>query len=282
MNEKYKLIPTAALVMHWAEELYQRKPANHFLDTLDLSAGDNILKECNETCNWYKEVILNRNNLIYHLISHQLLETQEKPQIVILAAGMCPLSINLLYQYGSKIAHIFEIDKAHMEKKSRIYKEMFPEYMNKLTCFSFDITRRDLINHLYHEEHFKIERPTLVIAEGISYYISPTDLKKLIIDFSSPQRMNRFIVDYQVPYNEVNDNKRHIPQNIFGIIRDHCQVPPPITTYTQNDLEYLFEEVWGKVDENYDLKNMEFLRKGKNEYFKTRKEGWIECVVGKI
>ncbi len=281
MREKAKLDSTAALVMYWAEELYQQTPLDQYWDYLDLTKGKDLLKRCNEICNWYDEVILNRKILIQDAAISSLLSNSEPTQIIIMAAGMCPLSLKLLNKYQRKISHVFEIDKSYMEQKSRIYHEFCPEQSDQISCVSMDITSSDFINQLKYQEHFEIEKPQIVITEGISYYLSQKDLKKFIINFSSPTRKNYFIMDYLLPFVEVNLERRHIPKDIFGVIQEHCQTEA-ITTYTPNDIETILMEAGGNLEENYTLYNMEFKRKGHNRYFITPEDGWINCAIGKI
>jgi O-methyltransferase involved in polyketide biosynthesis len=281
MKEKAKLQPTAALVMHWAEDLYQQKPFDHYLDYLDLTSGDDLLKRCNTICDWYNEVILNRKILIHDMAILSLLSNKEPTQIIIMAAGMCPLSLKILNKYQNKVSHVFEIDQSYMGEKSRIYEEFCPERSNQVSCLSMDITSPDFINQLKYHEHFETEKPKIVIAEGISYYLSVNDLKNIIINFSSPSTKNFFIMDYLVPFNEVNPERRYIPKDIFGVIQDHCQMSE-ITTYTRTDIENIMRDAGGNLQENYTLNNMEFQRKGQNRYFITPADGWVNCALGTL
>lgn len=281
MEKKAKLQPTAALVMHWAEELCQQKPLNGYLDYLDLNEGEELLKICNDICNWYHEVILNRKSIIYNMVVSSLISNLEPSQIVIMAAGMCPLSLKILHEYKNKVSHIFEIDQGYMKQKRRIYREFYPERSNQVTCVSMDITRPDLINQLQYQECFDIGKPQIIIAEGISYYLSSNELEKLMNNFSSSYNGNKFIMDYLLPFYQINNERRNIPQDIFRIIQEQCGIPE-ITTHTRDDIKKVLRGAGGHLHESFNLNEMEFKRKGRNRYFMNPDDGWIECALGTI
>jgi O-methyltransferase involved in polyketide biosynthesis len=281
MKGEFNLEPSAAMVMQWAKGYYCRPPVKIFLDNLDLSAGDELLNNCNEVCDWYREVILNSKHLINYLTINTLFDQPKKSQVVILGAGMSPLALELIYHYPNKVSNVFEIDKHYMNKKKMIYEDLFPEYAQRITCTEMDVSRRDLINKLESSTSFELEKPILVISEGISYYITINDLKKLLIDFSSPQRHNSFLLEYLVPLNQITDQRKDIPEEIFEIIKDSRNIPN-IYHYSYNQLESLFKAVWGKIISHYTLKEMENLRTSSNKFFNSTEEGWIECVLGKI
>jgi hypothetical protein len=144
-----------------------------------------------------------------------------------------------------------------------------------------DISRRDLINKLESQYNFQLENPTLVISEGISHYLTINDLKKLLIDFSSPQRQNSFLMEYLVPLEHVKPVRREISEEIFKLITTCCNLPLT-SRYSYDELDGLFKAVWGKITEHYNLQAMEYLRTRTNKYFNSGEDGWVECVLGKI
>ena len=279
--KKIKLKSTATLVMHWSQELYQQKPLDRYMKYLDLNEGEYLIKRCDDICDWYKEVILNRKMLIYDNVILNLISNKEPSQIVIIAAGMCPLSLKILQNYENRVSHIFEVDQSYMEQKTSIYNEFYPEHSDNVSCISCDITKPNILKHLKTQENFDFEKPQIVITEGISYYISPFELKKLIKIFASQERKNKFIMDYLIPFNEVDIDRRKIPRDIFETIQDHCDIST-ITSYSRKDIEKLFNENKWNLQEIYTLNNMEFQRKGKYKYFHTPSDGWIQIVNGNI
>ena len=96
---KLRLHPTAALVILWSLPLYSTgpPPVREFLEMLDLSSGEDLVRRCDAICDWYGEVILNRKHFIKSLVEKLLAESENRVgkemQIVILAAGKSPLAL---------------------------------------------------------------------------------------------------------------------------------------------------------------------------------------------
>jgi len=277
---KIKIHSTAALIMLWAKEYYQKYPAAKFIKHLDLSEGQRLFDLCNTICDWYGEIIANRKHFIHYAIS-EILESKNSPwQIVILAAGMCPLSLNLLVRNDKKIINIFEIDECSMEEKGKMYNELFPTYARKIKCISASVNRKRMMDVLarvgYNEE-----LQTIILAEGISYYISKRRLKEVFEQFATGSKRNIFVLEYLIPDDNIPNKNRKISGKIFNIIKKECSLDR-IFCYTQNELKKFFIQYGGNFLLHETMSGMEFLRTQSNRYFKNDNEGWIECIVGRF
>ena len=82
-----------------------------------------------------------------------------------------------------------------------------------------------------------------------------------------------------VPGDFVRENRKYIPQKIFGIIHEDCELEG-ITPYTKEWLQTCFEECGGKLLNGYTMADMELKRTGANTYFRDSADGWIECAAG--
>jgi hypothetical protein len=278
--DKLKLEPTAALVMQWSLELYNEETVLRFINHLDLSSGKILFEKCDAVCAWYKEIILNRKSFIKKLIEQELDATKQEHQIVLLAAGKSPLSLEILLNNSSRVSCIYEIEVSGMEEKKKAYRELFPEFQNKLEFIDADIVSPDITSLLERAETgYRHDLPTIVVLEGISYYLRKQELQDIISQFL-PQKQNTIIIEYLVPYRFVNPARRCIPKEIFSIIRDDCGLNA-ITAYTKDELRSLFLARGGDIAAVYTMADMELARTGVNTFFKKPGYGWIECVVGK-
>jgi hypothetical protein len=276
---KLKLEPTAALVMKWALPLYKKSPALEFVNKLDLSSGTELYEKCRSVCDWYDQVILNRKSFIKHLIEQRLTADERKYQLIILAAGKSPMAIEIMAQYADKIHRIFEIDISGMDDKQCIYNNLFPEYADKMKCLKSDISCGDIPAILHSgNTGYSSELPSIIVIEGVSYYLKETDWKGIIGGFRR-QAEAFFIIEYLVPGDCVRENRRYIPQEVFGIIHDDCELES-ITTYTKEILQSCFEDCGGNLLNGYTMADMELNRTGANAFFKDRADGWIECITG--
>jgi O-methyltransferase involved in polyketide biosynthesis len=280
--DKLKLEPTAALVMQWSLRLFKKEDDTfRFIQRLDLSSGNALYNKCHSVCPWYDEIILNRKHFIRHLIELELQAAKEEYQLVILAAGKSPLSIQILRKYTLKIQRVLEVDLSKMEEKERLYREIVPEFQPKIRCIDADIVSPDIIPILSRPENgFQTGLPAIVVLEGISYYLKKRDLQNIISRFKSDAKCI-FILEYLVSSHLVAPARRSIPEKIFGIIREVCELED-ITSYTRKELRSLFQASGGDLWAGYSMVDMEMARTGRNTYFKKRDDSWIECVIGRF
>lgn len=280
--DKLKLEPTAALVMQWASKLYNEETVLRFINQLDLSSGKDLFTKCNAVCSWYDEVILNRKYFIRHLIEQQLEIAECENQLVFLAAGKSPLALELLAKNYYKINLIFEIDLSGMIEKKKLYDKVNPKFSNKVRCITADIVSADLVNILNKLEiGYYCDMPTIVLMEGISYYLSLEELKDIIASFQSGMNRNTIIIEYLVPHKFIDKKRRYIPKAIFKIIQEYTGLNE-INCYSKNELKQFFREHGGDLTATFSLMDMEFARTLDNKYFKKPTDGWIECVIGNI
>jgi len=303
-SERLRLEPTASLVILWSLSLYAKSsaPVRRFVGMLDLSAGEELLRRCDEICDWYGDVILNRKHFIKYLIERLLAESEgveeeekgkeeergekagEKAaegmvQIVILAAGKSPLALELLIENPARIAKIFEVDLAGIEEKRRLYSKVAPDLVERLRCLTLDVASEDLLDRLA-EEGFDRDAPAIVLMEGISYYLSKNSLEEIVSRFRSGGR-NRIIFEYLVPCSEVKADRRPIPKGVFSLIREEAGTDGTVC-YTRAELSDLFLRSGGRRVSCFDMSEMEWLRLGKNKCFCSRGDGWIEAFLGSI
>jgi O-methyltransferase involved in polyketide biosynthesis len=276
-----KLHPTASLVTLWSLPLYAGAGAQvrEFLKMLDLSSGEGLLRRCNDICDWYGEVILNRKHFIKRTAKGLIAGREGPVQIVILASGKSPLALELLVEEGSRISGVFEVDLAGMEEKARLYSRLLPPGAGMLRCLEADIAGSDLAERLA-EGGFNPDAPAIFVMEGISYYLSEEDLGGIVSGFRSGGR-NRLILEYLVPCPEVRWERREIPRRIFSLIREEAGAGR-ITCYTRGELSALFEELGGRVVSTSSMAEMERLRLGINGRFLKAEDGWIEGLVAAL
>ncbi len=83
--------------------------------------------------------------------------------------------------------------------------------------------RRCFISNILEKLEIGYQRniQTIILLEGISYYLSKSELKKIIASFQSENKKNIIIIEYLVPCMYVGKNRTHIPKKIFKIIQEH-------------------------------------------------------------
>ncbi|MGZ4921879.1 MAG: class I SAM-dependent methyltransferase [Halobacteriota archaeon] len=277
-----KLNDTAALVMSWAAPLYTGGIVGAFFNELDLSCGYTLLTRCDIVCPWYGEVIRNRKHFIRHLIERELGFSATAYQVVIPAAGISPLALELLVNHPEHVARIIEVDTVGMEEKHVLYDLIIPDLTDRVSCITLDITSQGFsCEMLRSEAAYNAEIPTIVLFEGISYYIAEERLRRAMAVFQSDQRRNRIVLEYMLPCELVKEDRRPIPQGIMEAIGTYAELQH-VQCYSPSHVEQLFESVHGDVIAHYDLFDMEHVRTGERTWFAERDDGWIGCTIGSI
>jgi O-methyltransferase involved in polyketide biosynthesis len=278
---RIRLEPTAALVMRWALPIYRSGPGSDVFDRLDLSSGEKLHRRCSTVCNWYGEVICNRKYFIRQRIEDLVSDAGASCRLVILAAGRSPLALEILASCGGKLSGIIEVDISGMAEKQALYASVAPEHRRRIRCLTGDLTDGEDIRAMFGDADPDPAVPTIVLAEGISYYLTPDELACILRPFRSPDRSNRAVIEYLVPCRQVALSRRHIPRGIFDIIGEVCGIPQ-VWCHTPESLAALVNSLDGGIEEVVTMQQMEHFRTAANRYFPTRESGWIECAVARL
>jgi len=171
--------PTAALVMTMAAPLYTEGVVGKFMEELDLSSGIELKGQCDYICPWYGEVVLDRKFLVHHLASAHIATSPCPCRVVIPAAGMSPLALQLIEEWNSdKLAEVIEFDIAGMPEKKEIYQHLVPGESHRLKCSSADIKSQADLHRILPEPRTLLT--TILVLEGITYYLPPEIITHLL------------------------------------------------------------------------------------------------------
>jgi hypothetical protein len=267
-----KLSSTSALVLLWArQECYPSENARNYLSLLDLSAGNALYEQCQQICSYYGEVIKNRKFGVFDLINKCLAEPIGIQQIVIAGAGLDALGIEVVTHYPE--VTVFELDISNMDIKTSLFSKIENAGHPNIACINADLSDADgtytkLIDHGWNQGI-----PTLLIMEGISYYLDPNSIQAL----SEAIGPDRIIFEFLRPAEKVLPDRTMIANGIFGLIARSCGCPE-IYRYDHTTIGYLFGL---PVVIRYSMEQLENMRVGANHYFPTEESGWIEvCLLG--
>jgi O-methyltransferase involved in polyketide biosynthesis len=281
MAEPTDLEPTAALVMIWARDLYRTGSAARFYSCLDLTAGEHMRQECETVCPWYGEVILNRKWLIRHLAAGFVAEAPGPCQVVIPAAGRSPLALELLDAWNDGIASVIELDITGMEEKQRLYERAAPAHAGKIRCIPVDLSDRPATAEAIAGAGYNPDIPTVVIVEGISYYLPTAVLSGIVSLFASRNRKNRAVVEYMLPCRLINEGQRKIPRGIWRIINRDCNLERTIA-YSPDEMEQVLARAGCDHVVQHSMHEIELARTGANRYFPADPDGWIRIACGRL
>jgi len=245
---------------------------------LDLCSGEELYSRCDAICPWYGEVIQNRKSFIKKIIEKRL-EILGSGQLVVLAAGQSPLALELALEMPSQISRSLEVDVSGMEEKARLYAETFPKLQGKLQCITGDMASEGLLLLLERAGYAK-DGPSIVLMEGISYYLPRLAMQKILSRFGSGGK-GIVVIEYLLPCNNVEPSRRKIPREIFKLVGRSAGLGK-ISCYARDDSREIFRVAGGELLESWSMKDMELERCKKNAYFPEDGLGWIECSIGSV
>ncbi len=282
MAGSLELEPTAALVMDWAKDLYRTGIASAFYSRLDLSAGHRMRQECDAVCPWYPEVMMNRKWFVRQLASGMVAAAEGTCQVINVAAGKSPLALELLEQHRHRIPVVIETDIAGVEEKQQLYEAVAPESAKRIRCVHADIyDRAGMERAIAGTGRYDPDCPSVIVFEGISYYLPPFVSSGVLSLFASRSRQNTVILDSLLPCRLVREDRRYISRGIWGIIHRDCNFRKTIT-YSPDEMEAMLSAAGCDRIRHHTMDEMERHRTGKNRYFPDPADGWIRISIARI
>jgi O-methyltransferase involved in polyketide biosynthesis len=177
---------------------------------------------------------------------------------------------------------VIEVDIAGMEAKRRLYAAVAPHLAERIACLTADITAAEFSAATIEAAGvYQPDAPTIVLFEGISYYITEAQLRRAMGVFRSATQPNLIVLEHVLPCARVNEARRSIPLEIFRTIGAYAGLSD-IRSYSRDHVESLFQGLRCSDVRHYSLTDMERLRKGTPRRFVEDGDGWIGCAVGAV
>jgi len=271
---------TSALVLLWGgKEAYKSKLAQKYLEQLDLSSGYELYNECSKIWEPYHAILRNRKFGVFNFVE-SILKDNFDAQVVILAAGIAPLSLDIIERFPD--AKIFDIDIENMPMKKKLFEKVSDgSFENKIEFIESDITNKDILTESLIQHGWDKNRNTIVIAEGISYYVTEDELWNAFSVFQTNDKSNFIILESRVPQEKVCVERRDIQERVWEYLTNALTLKF-VTRYYDEKVKEYSEKINAEVIEKHTMKDIEMLRFGKNKIFTTDDSGWIEVRKLKI
>ena len=268
------LSDTSALVLLLADgAVHTSRHSKKYLGMLNLDSGKTLYSECGRIWPHYGEVIKNRKRCIMDLVLHHVTE-ERITQLAVLGSGMDALSLETVSR--AKDVDAYDVDYSHMELKERLIRKAYGT--SPIRCVLSDLNDAKKVLDGMRKNGWDNSRLSVLVLEGISYYLSRKKLWDLVAAFKTADRRNVLILEYMVPQEGIARKRQQIPEQVFGAIQKKSDDPKTHHTvrYDADDIRIRIEKIGGCLILRYRMKNMEKNRTGHNVHFKTYKSGWIE------
>ncbi len=266
---KTRLSSTSALVLLWAgREHLETARAREYLDGLDLGEGLALFRACNAICPYYAEVIRNRKHGVREFIEGCIAEAGASgTQVVIAGAGLDPLGIDLVETHPG--VRVFELDRDNMERKAALHAAVGGG--SNPAFVTADLASAPGARDALRAAGWDPARPTVLVLEGISYYLEPAELRDLVAALSPV----RVVVEYLKPEGAIAADRARIPAEVFAAIAGECDLP----AIRRHDSEGLARLLDMRVRERRGMTALERARTGESRHFPADESGWIEMCL---
>jgi O-methyltransferase involved in polyketide biosynthesis len=262
---------TSALVLNWTDpNIWKSQNALNYFKRLDLSAADSLLRLFNETENYMHTQAVSNRKFFVRKCAVEFLEKNKDGQVVILAAGIAPLSVELASLFPE--ATIFDIDKYLMKDKEKFLNGLCPN-INFIEC---DITNIEMLHQELFDNEWNNAHPTILIMEGIIYYLQQSDLIN-ILKFFAPSN-SAFACDFGVSPELIDEDNRIFGTEVFRKIKDSVGLDF-VNFYEPDYFLKLLGALGYKLPIRYTMRDIQTERTGKPDPFLSENPEWITCVL---
>ena len=242
-----------------------------YLSKLNLNVGEDLYKKSKMFWLYYDEIIKNRKHCVYYLVRNAIVNDGIR-QVVIFGAGLDVLSLQVYSMQKNCTA--FDLDITNMDIKEKIINSLNCDIKNYIKCITVNLKESDITSILTKHGWSK-DIPTLLVFEGVSYYLSSEVTWSVISSFKSISCNNKVIFEYLLPNEEIGKLALPIVDHIFHSIAKYAEIDV-ITRYSSNNVAFHIRKIDGKISSTHNLKTMEKGRILHNDIFKDGKNSWIE------
>ena len=267
-----RLSDTSAFVTLLAGREVHTSPASlRYMNMLDLSPGEDLLRRCNMVWPHLDQLVKNRKKCVLEE-TLECISTGAR-QVVILGSGIDTLSLELVSRV--KDVAVYELDTDNLAAKQSLISEAAPEDSGRVACVTADLGRATEVVARMVAAGWRSDLPSVLVLEGISYYLREPVMWEMIRQLGTGAE-NDIILEYIVPDVCIAPERAHIPDDVFDTIQEYMSAPLEITKVEPARLRAIVAGAGGRILRRHTMYTMEKRRTGTNHHFPTERSGWIE------
>ncbi|MDR6567332.1 class I SAM-dependent methyltransferase [Chitinophaga ginsengisegetis] len=278
MTEKLKVPSTSRLVLEAAMQLYITPLQQQYIEAIDFSETSGFYDELKQQYPFIADMICLRKQSIRRMLRERM-PAFPGQQVIMLGAGLDPLSLYLLENYPQQISRIIEVDNGYIEEKQQLYEEIMPG--NPLIRFiKCNITDTALLWSKLLENGYREEIPAIIVFEGVLHYISNDAFVQVMQLFKTPQQHNLVLLDYSLSEEEVPARFLSYHKAVKEVLENY--IGRPVNVNNRADIAGLLYQLDGILDTVEPLCETEKKLTGDNHLFHAPGEGIVEMVSFRI
>jgi len=237
------------------QNVYQGASAKAFLARIDLSAGALIVAKFRDLWDEIREEILNRRYGVTKFC-HEYLDHNSSAQVIHLGCGLDPLPIDLAERYPR--ASFFDVDMANMQLKEEINRQIGGPNIAFITA---DLTDISILLSELNRAGWNSDASTLLVSEGISYYIPKKIFRNLLDSLQTPY--GALVFEYSSTDHQLSGTpKGELIKDFFDRLSKILQLP--LQRYDDDEVKMLAKSINGDVQSIMTQHELEFNRLGQN------------------
>lgn len=257
-------------------EIHKSDNAKKLLDMLDLQPVKAFVEKCLRFWPHYNDLVKNRKSCILNLACNAIADGKIR-QIIIPGAGLDSLSLEIHARHAD--CKIFELDVGNMDEKTAMYKSIDPSIHDSIECITCDLYCTDTVKSRLIKHNWNPDEPSLMIIEGISYYLPSEVIWKTIgILENHASDQNQIVMEYMIPSDMIPDTMRSISRYPYDLIADDANLDG-MTRYDTSDIAAYTKRTGGKILHHYDMNRMQQDRVPGSALFRPPHSGWIEVCM---
>jgi O-methyltransferase involved in polyketide biosynthesis len=265
---------TSALVLSWtSRNTWTSKNALDYFDSLDLSAAEALYNRFNEKMHSIQcQMLTNRKYFIRNAALAFLEQCKAKHrngQVIILAAGIDPLSVELASLFPGSL--VFDVDKFSLKEKEAQLTQACPN-IKFVQC---DITQIELLEATLVAKGWNKNQPALLVMEGITYYLTEHDLKNVLAFFA--RHLSPMACDFGLLPASVHEASRKIGIEIVHKIKESVNLPF-MNCYDPDYFMNLVRQCGFRDAERYSMAVVQTERTGGPMPFQGDEPAWVGLV----
>ena len=269
-----KISATSALVLNWTDPALWKSPeAIAYNQNLDVSEGEKLFQLFSaEESFMHLQSVSGRKYFMKNTVCNFLdaLHKQDlSGQVLILAAGLAPLSIEIASLFPS--CQVFDVDKYLMHDKHTLVNGE-PQNIEFIAC---DITDLSSLQEQLTKHDFNKDKPSIAVMEGIIYYL-PLDGLKSIMKFLRQNHM-AFACDICLKPELVHVQTRKYVSDVFRKIKDEVGLDF-INFYSAEEITSLLEDAGYTKIRVTNMQHIQKERTGDQYPFTETDSCWVMTV----
>jgi O-methyltransferase involved in polyketide biosynthesis len=271
MRMPVSISATSALVLNWTDEkIWQSNLAAEYMRDLDLSEGQSLLERFSTEENlMHTQTVSCRKFFVRKTVCDFLERLQREGksgQVVILAAGLAPLSVEIANLFPASA--VFDVDIHNMREK----QELLGGRASNIAFCECDITDIEKLDSALAGEGFRKGEPTIAVLEGILYYLTPDALRNILKYLSENQAA--VVGEFGLKPELVNKDTRVHLLDVFAKIQEQVKLDF-VTFYSEESINGLFRDAgFGSVTLN-NFQAIQKERTGDEFPFMFPESSWI-------